>query len=295
MDQPTIGFIGLGQLGAVIAANLTEKGRLHQVYNRTSSKTQPFTTKGVKAATTVTALASACDIVISIVTDDQAVRQLTEGPEGIAAHLRKGGIHISMSTILPSTATEMEQLHRRKGSLYLACPVIGRPEAAKARKLNFCLAGETAAKQQVKDLLTDAGAVNVWDYGENTGAANTAKLCCNFLIISAIESMAEALTLAEKSGVDKSTVMTMLGETIFNCLIYNNYGKAIVEEKFLPAGFTVGLGQKDVRLVKEHADTIHLSMPFADTLALRLANSVQAGHHDHDWTAITLDVKKGGL
>jgi 3-hydroxyisobutyrate dehydrogenase-like beta-hydroxyacid dehydrogenase len=82
-------------------------------------------------------LAAACDIVFSIVSDDNALKQITTGPGGIAANLKAGGIHISISTILPATATELYALHRQHNNFYLATPVMGRPEAARAGKLNF--------------------------------------------------------------------------------------------------------------------------------------------------------------
>ena len=287
-----IGFIGLGSLGHAIALNLAEKARLDYVYNRTHDKTIPYKEKGIAAASSVKELAGACDIVFTIVSDDQALSSFTEGPDGLAAHLKKGGIHISMSTILPATASSLHRLHRQHGSYYIAGPVLGRPEAARARKLNFCLAGDPAAKQQIQDLLTDAGAAKVWDYGEDPQSANTAKLCSNFMLVAALESMAEGLALAEESKVDKGTVMSMLSQTIFNCPIYTNYGTAIVEEKYLPAGFSLRMGQKDVRLVKEQADKVGLPMPFADVLRQRLENCIKAGLGDHDLAAIALDVTR---
>lgn len=291
MSTKTIGFIGLGSLGSAIAANLTEKGQLHHVYNRHIDKTAALAALGVAVSFSVKELAEACDIVVSVVSDDAAVKAITEGSGGIAANLKKDGIHISMSTILPATSDSLETLHRSHGNIYLACPVIGRPEAARTRKLNFCVAGQPAAKQAVTELLTAAGAIKCWDYGEKPGNANTAKLCTNFMLIAAIESMAEGLALAQHSEVDKRTVMTMLGQTIFNCPIYVNYGNTILEEKYEPAGFSLALALKDMKLVARQADQVHLEMPFAELLQNKMQDFVAHGLGTHDLAALALEIE----
>jgi 3-hydroxyisobutyrate dehydrogenase-like beta-hydroxyacid dehydrogenase len=288
----SIGFIGLGNLGQAISMNLAERSRLDLVFNRTTQKTAPFAEKGIRIASSITDLARSCDIVISLVSDDQALASFTEGEMGLAASLKRDGIHLSMSTILPATADSLSALHRQFNNHYIACPVMGRPEAARARKLNFCLAGDESVKQQLQPLLADAGAVNIWDYGAVPSNANTAKLCCNFLIVAAIESMAEAMALAGRSHIDKGAVMNMLTQTLFNCPVYTNYGQAIVAEKFLPAGFSLRMGHKDVRLINEQAERTGLTLPFALALRERMENSVRAGLGDHDWTAIALDIEK---
>ena len=292
MGERNIGFIGLGSLGSVIAANLQEKGQLHYIYNRTPEKIFPFAERGAIACASIKEIARSCDILFSIVSDDAAAMAITEGPGGIAANLKKEGIHVCMSTILPAISISLNQAHRRHDNHYIACPVIGRPEAAKARQLNLCVAGDLTAKHRIAPILADAGAAHVWDYGEEPENANVAKLCCNFMIISSIETMAEGLALAERSSVDKSMVMKMLSQTIFNCLVFNNYGKMIVEEKFFPAGFALRLGLKDVGLIRQQSENVGLSMPFADILQERLENCIGDGLSEYDWAAIALDAAK---
>src|SRR5436190_16632121 len=122
-----LGFIGLGTLGTPIAENLLEKTKQLYVFNRTAAKAQPLVEKGAVLCGSVKELASACDIVFSIVSDDAALKQITAGDDGIAANLKAGGIHISISTILPDTARELSVLHRQHNNSYLASPVMGRP------------------------------------------------------------------------------------------------------------------------------------------------------------------------
>jgi 3-hydroxyisobutyrate dehydrogenase-like beta-hydroxyacid dehydrogenase len=122
-----IGFIGLGNLGTPIAENLLSHHSGMFVYNRTVEKTEPLKKKGAQVCTSVKELAGACDVVFSIISNDAAVKEITGGDDGIAKHLKQGGIHISMSTILPATSNEMYELHKENGSTYIACPVAGRP------------------------------------------------------------------------------------------------------------------------------------------------------------------------
>lgn len=286
-----LGFIGLGNLGTPIAENLLANTGQLLVYNRTASKATPLTGKGAVNCNTVKDLAAQCDIVFSIVADDAALKAVTTGEEGIAVNLKAGGIHVSISTILPQTAEELAALHETYHNHYIASPVMGRPEAAKAGKLNFLVSGNKQITETVKPLLMKAGAVGVWEFGEQVTAANTAKLCSNFLIISAIESMAEGIQLAKKSGVDANTWMTMMTSTLFNAPIYANYGNILLQENYLPAGFRLQLGLKDVNLVMKQAASVNAVMPVGNTLKQQLEACMANGLQDHDWTALALALK----
>jgi len=193
-----IGFIGLGNLGTPIAENILLKQQQLFVYNRTASKAQPLIEKGATMCDSIKEMAKECDIIFSIVSDDKALNDITKGSDGVAKNLREDGVHVSMSTILPATATELGELHKQYHSYYVAAPVMGRPEAARAGKLNFLVSGENAALEMIKPLLRDAGGAGIWEFGNETASANVAKLCSNFLIASAIESMAEGINLAKK-------------------------------------------------------------------------------------------------
>ena len=141
--------------------------------------------KGAVLCRSVKEVAALCDVVFSVVPDDEALKEITEGNAGIAANLKAGGIHISISTILPATAKMLSVLHEQYNTHYLASPVMGRPESARAGKLNFLVSGDKTIIQKAKPLLLLAGAEEVWEFGEKAEAANVAKLCSNFLIAAA--------------------------------------------------------------------------------------------------------------
>ncbi len=287
-----LGFIGLGNLGTPIAENLLSSHKQLCIFNRTASKANPLEKKGAEVCKSVKELSSECDIVFSIVSHDAALKEITEGKSGIAANLKEGGIHVSISTILPATAKELSVLHKKHHNHYLACPVMGRPEAARAKKLNFLISGEKQAIEIVKPFLYYTGAVGVWEFGDEVSSANIAKLCSNFLIISAIEeAMAEGIQLAKKSGIDANAWMHMMTHTFLNAPVYINYGNIILQEKYLPAGFTLKLGLKDVNLVLGQASAVNAKMPFGNVLHQQFSQSIEKGLQEHDWIAIA-DVLK---
>jgi 3-hydroxyisobutyrate dehydrogenase-like beta-hydroxyacid dehydrogenase len=287
-----IGFIGLGNLGTPIAENLLQKGHALVVYNRTAAKAQPLKEKGATVAASVKDVATSSDIVFSIVSDDAALNQITLGEDGIAANLKAGGIHVSLSTILPATATALHGVHQQHNNHYLAAPLMGRPEAAKARKLNFLVSGDAALIAMVKPFLTDGGAAGIWEFGSELSAANVAKLCNNFLIVSAIEAMAEGMNLAGKSGLDTTKWYEMITQTLFNAPIYVNYGNMLLKETYKqPGGFALRLGLKDVNLVLQQAETAGTEMPTAQTVKKQMDKCMADGLSESDWTAVAMALK----
>ena len=286
-----LGFVGLGNLGSPIAENLLKSTQQLFVYNRNKDKSQPLVEKGAIACGSVSEIASLCDIVFSAVSNDAALKEITDGKGGIAAHLKEGGIHVSVSTVLPATGKELYALHNKYKNHYLASPVMGRPEAARAGKLNFLVSGNKAAIEQAKPFLLKAGASGVWEFGDEPRAANVAKLCSNMLIMSAVEAMAEGIQLAAKSGIDPAIWMNMLTQTLFSSPVYINYSNILLNKQFLPPGFSLRLALKDVNLVIEQAATVNAKMPVGKTVQQQFMNSIGNGHAEYDMTAVALQLK----
>jgi 3-hydroxyisobutyrate dehydrogenase-like beta-hydroxyacid dehydrogenase len=280
------GFVGLGNLGLAIAENLLASQRPLYLYNRTAAKARPLVEKGAVLCGSLKEMATQCDVVFSIVSDDQALEQITKGPEGLAAHLRPNGIHVSLSTILPATSESLHALHREKGSHYLACPVMARPEVARARKINFLISGDAASITTVKPLLVQAGATGVWEFGDQIGAANVAKLASNYLVLMAMVALGEGINLAQRSQIDTELWMRMLTETYFNAPVYKNYSRLILDEAYLPASFTLDLGLKDMNLVLAHAARAQASMPGGEQARTLLSAASSSGLGQHDVTAV---------
>jgi 3-hydroxyisobutyrate dehydrogenase-like beta-hydroxyacid dehydrogenase len=282
-----IGFIGLGNLGTPIAENILESGHELFVYNRTASKTKVLTDKGATACATIKELAAACTVIVTMVSDDKALQSISEGADGLIKNLQPGGVHISMSTILPLTAENLSKQHTQSGSHYLAAPVFGRPDAARARKLNYVVSGDPTLRQQFEQLLKDAGGAGVWDFGDTITAANTVKLCGNFTIAAAMEAIGESAALANRSGIDAQKMWSFFSQTIFNTPLYQNYSKIIVTRQFEPAAFTMTLGLKDINLVLSQASQVQHKMPLANLLQHHMQQVIEKQSPDIDWSAVS--------
>jgi 3-hydroxyisobutyrate dehydrogenase-like beta-hydroxyacid dehydrogenase len=287
----TIGFVGLGRMGEPMARNLLQAGYALNVYNRTAAKASALVEQGARLASQPGDAVASDGIVISIVANDEALERVTLGQGGIAEKLGENGVHLSMSTVSPETSRKLAAHHEQKGAMYVAAPVFGRPDAAAAKKLWTTLSGPDKAKDRVRTVVEALGQ-GVFDFGEDPGAANVVKLAGNFLIVSALEAMAEAFTLAEKNGIDRDSVASMMGQTIFSCPIYQNYGKAIASQTYEPAGFKLALGLKDVSLVLQAATASGTPMPLASLVRDRLVASIANGRQDMDWTALALSVSQ---
>jgi 3-hydroxyisobutyrate dehydrogenase-like beta-hydroxyacid dehydrogenase len=221
--------------------------------------------------------------------DDRALEEVAITGDDLARHLGPGGVHVSMSTVSPEMARKVAQHHDRFGVTYVAAPVFGRPEAAAARKLWICVSGSAAAKERVKPILEALGQ-GIFDMGESPAAAHVMKLVGNFWIMSAIETMAEGLAMAEKNGLDPARAVEMLGQTLFACTIYQNYGRMVLARRFEPAGFRLELGLKDVDLLLKTAGSSKVAMPAASLLHDRMVAGVAKGRGHLDWTAVVLDI-----
>jgi 3-hydroxyisobutyrate dehydrogenase-like beta-hydroxyacid dehydrogenase len=274
-----IGFIGLGNMGLNMANNLIASGHQLQVYNRSAGKANELEQSSITKCKTPAEAASNVSIVISMLSDDDVV---TEATNGILQTLQKGALHISMSTISPDVSQKLSDQHKSAGSSYLAAPVFGRPEAAAAKKLWICVSGSQESKDIAKPILDCLGQ-GVIDFGEDAGGANVVKIAGNFMIMSSLEIMAEAFTLAEKHGLDRAKVADFFGSTIFNAPIYQNYGKLIANKQYEPVGFKASLGYKDARLAFKLAQQSQTPMPVGTLIHNRLLSAVAKGLGDRDW------------
>ena len=284
-----IGFIGLGHMGRAMADNLITAGYAVHVYNRTPDKAAGLVARGAKLALHPSHTAEPGGVVITMLSDDQALESVVMGEQGFLEHLGPHGIHVSMSTVSPVLARRLAQDHQRYQVSYVAAPVFGRPEAAAARKLWICKSGPHAAKQRIQPVLMAMGQ-GIFDFGEEPGAAHVVKLAGNFLLASALEALAEALTLGEKNGIDRTALADMFSKTLFACPAYQVYGEAIAQGRYQPPGFTVSLGLKDLNLVLGTAAMSTMPMPLASLLHDRFLATIAKGWGNLDWAAVALSV-----
>jgi 3-hydroxyisobutyrate dehydrogenase-like beta-hydroxyacid dehydrogenase len=279
-----VGFIGLGHMGAGMAANLLKAGHEVTVYNRTRAKAEPLVKGGAKEAATI---ADACrgDAVFTMLANDDAVEVVVFGEDGILERLPAGAIHISSSTISVGLAERLTTAHDVVGQGFVAAPVFGRPDVAAAGQLYVIAAGEQAAVRTTASLLEAIGQ-KTFVVSEAPRAAYLVKLSANFLIGSVIEALGEAIALIGKGGIDSHQYVDILTSTLFGAPIYKTYGTLLADAKFKPAGFAAPLGQKDIRLVLAAAEDLRVPMPIASLLRDRFLTLLAHGGDRLDWTAI---------
>jgi 3-hydroxyisobutyrate dehydrogenase-like beta-hydroxyacid dehydrogenase len=210
---------------------------------------------------------------------------VVSGEGGILASLPRGGIHVSLSTISTALSDRLAADHSKAGQEFVAAPVFGRPEAAEAAKLAVVAAGPSSSVQRCKPLFEAMGP-KLLVAGERSSMANVVKLSGNFLIATVLESLAEALAFARKSGVDPGLLLEFLTTTMFTAPVYKTYGELIVQGKHEPAGFALPLGLKDVRLVLQAAEAASVPMPIASVLRDRFVTAMARGNQDKDWSVI---------
>ena len=279
-----VGLIGLGRMGSGIAKSLLRAGHRLTIFNRTRERAEALRADGASVAGSV---AEACqgDVVLTMVADDAALEAVVSGGGGILASLGGGCVHVSLSTISVALSDHLAAEHTKAGQEYVAAPVFGRPEAAEAAKLVVVAAGAATSVQRCKPLFEALGP-KLFVVGEHPSMANTVKLTGNFLIATVLESLAEALAFARKSGVDAALLLDFLTTTMFTAPVYKSYGELIVQEKHSPPGFTLPLGLKDVRLVLQAAEAASVPMPIASVLRDRFLTAMARGNQDKDWSVI---------
>lgn len=279
-----IGFIGLGNMGAAMAANLLTAGHEVTAYNRSPEKVTALAAQGAHPAASI---ADACrgDVVVTMLANDTAVEAVTFGEGGILAALGEGAIHVSSSTVSTALAQRLAHAHADAGQGFVAAPVFGRPEAAAAAKLFVVAAGAPAAITAVTPVF-DAIGQRTFVLGDQPQAANLVKISGNFLIASVIESLGEAMALVSKAGVDKQQYLELLTSTLFDAPVYRTYGGLLAREEFSPAGFAATLGLKDVKLALGAGEELEVPLPVASLLRDRFLTLLATGGGELDWSAV---------
>ena len=279
-----VSLIGLGNMGIGIAHSLLRGGHRLTVFNRTRQKSEALRSDG---ATVAQNIADACrnEVVLTMLADDAALEAVAFGNDGILAPLGKNAIHVSLSTISVRLANRLAQEHDRASQKFVSAPVFGRPQAAEAARLAVVAAGAAADVERCKPLFAAMGP-KLLVIGSEPSLANTVKLSGNFLIASVLESLAEAMAFAKKSGVDARTLLDFLTSTLFDAPVYKTYGGLIVEGKHDEVGFAAPLGLKDVRLVLEAAGAKDVPMPIASVLRDRLLTAIARGNAEKDWSVL---------
>ncbi|MEL6059624.1 MULTISPECIES: NAD(P)-dependent oxidoreductase [unclassified Methylobacterium] len=276
-----VGIIGMGRMGRGMAASLARSGHTVRAWNRS-----PEAAKGIAGVTPVGSAAEAFagDAVITMLADDAALEAVIVAG-GLLDRPERPGVHIGMSTISVALARQLAAVHERAGVPYISAPVFGRPDVAEAGKLNIVAAGASDLIDRAAPLL-DAMGAKTWRFGEDPVRANAVKLAGNFMLVSAIEAMAEGCALTEGHGVPGADFLDLMTNTLFASPVYKGYGASIAQNRYEPPGFILKLGAKDVRLALQAAEGAGVPMPFASVLRDGLIEAISHGDGEKDLAAL---------
>lgn len=280
-----IGWIGLGLMGNPMSQQLLKAGYPVTVYNRHKDKEAALKGQGATTASTPKELIEQTDVVIIMVTDDKAIRDLFEGENGLFKADASGKIIVNMSTVSPAISKEMAALCKARNLHYLDAPVSGSVKQAETAQLVIMVGGDVDVFEKVKPVLEKIGkmAVNVGAIG----AGNAAKLAINTLLSFYTQGLAEAVILAKNNGIEPEVLLNLLG----NAAIANPYtklkGDAIVNNNFT-AAFSLKNIVKDLKLSRD----IGLTTPLGEA-AIKTFEAASHDFGDEDLIAIYKYLNKG--
>jgi 3-hydroxyisobutyrate dehydrogenase-like beta-hydroxyacid dehydrogenase len=275
----TIGFVGLGAMGAAIAGRLLGLEG-NEVYgnNRTKAKAQPLIERGLRWRDTPREAAAAAEVVISMVTDDAALAAITGGPDGIVAGLLPGQLYIDMSTVSPRASTDLAARVGEAGALMVDAPVSGSVPAARDGSLAILVGGTAAAFEAASPVLSRLG--NVSHVGEN-GHGLLLKLAVNISLAAQMIAFSEGVLLAERGGIDREVATKVMAETAIGSPMLRARAPLVLN---LPeqAWFDVALMHKDIRLARDAGRQEGVQLPSATTADSILSDAERAGYGHRD-------------
>ena len=292
MKEKTLGFIGVGLLAQPMVKHLLDGGYEVLIHNRRRDPLEKLISKGAVYCQRPEDAVIEGGILFNCLPDDAALLSVFHAHGTMFRKLGDTGLHVSMATISPQASKIVHERHKTLGGNYCVATVMGRPDVVENKKQFYIMAGASRQLDRVTTDYWNPSAALPLLLEKNRSSRNAAKLSFNFLIASAIESMAESFTFAKKNGVDVNQFFSMISETFFACPLYKNYGKAIIDRQFYEPLFKMALGAKDMNLVSSSAKECRTPMRFASVLQDRFTASLAKGRENYDWIGIALDVEE---
>ncbi|KQN32487.1 6-phosphogluconate dehydrogenase [Pedobacter sp. Leaf41] len=278
-----IGWIGLGNMGIPMATQLIDAAYQVAVYNRSKGKESELQKLGAATAETPQALLEKADIVILMVSDDQAIEQIFEGDKGLLSADAKGKIIINMSTVSPGISKQMHQKCKLNGIDYLDAPVSGSVKQAETGQLVIMVGGEEEVFEKAKPVLEKLGKLTL-RVGE-VGAGNQAKLAINSLLALYTQGLAETVLFANQNGVKTDDLLNLINSAAIGNIFTKIKGDAILAENYKPA-FALKHIVKDLRLARDEG----ISSPLAKTV-LKTFENAEAEYGEEDLIAVIKALK----
>lgn len=278
-----IGFIGLGIMGKPMVRNLLKAGYAVTVYNRSRPAMDELATDGATVADSIAHLTQTVDVIITCVSDSPDVDGIVFSENGILSSVQSGMLFIDMSTIAAATSRKIFQALQTKGVSALDAPVSGGDIGAQQGTLSIMVGGEKSAFDRALPILQAMGK-NIVHIGD-AGAGQITKACNQIVVAMTVQGVAEALTLAKKSGVDGAKVRDALLGGFAQSKVMEVHGQKMLDRNFSP-GFKLDLFRKDMNIVLQTAMQEKISLPGSANAAEQM-NALQAqGKGDLDFISV---------
>jgi 3-hydroxyisobutyrate dehydrogenase-like beta-hydroxyacid dehydrogenase len=281
-DQVNLGFIGLGNMGSRIAQRLLGRGYRLSVYDRNLVKEETIAAQGGVVATSIQALASSVDVVLSCLTNDEAVRTVYTGAEGVFSGARPGTVVLEMSTISPDTSRELHRLGAGAGLQVLDVAISGSTPAAEQGTLTLLVGGDGDLFSAAEPIF-QAVAKHFFLLG-GAGSGTAMKLVVNTLLGVGMQAIAEAVVLGETIGLDRGRLLQVLSETAVVAPAHMGKLASAANNDYHPQ-FPLLLMNKDFELILRAAAKNHVRLP-ATEAAFYVNAEESDGNHDEDFSAV---------
>jgi 3-hydroxyisobutyrate dehydrogenase-like beta-hydroxyacid dehydrogenase len=286
----TISYLGLGTMGGGMASNLLKAGYKLTVWNRGAEKCKPFARKGAQVAESPVEAVRGVDLVMYSLSNDRAVEEVVFGAEGILSGINEGQIAMDMSTVLPATSLREQAAYSKRGVDFLDAPVFGSKQESAEAQLWIMATGKRDAFEKVKPVLQHLGET-VHYFGKNGNAA-AMKLVGNLIVALELEALAEGLVLAQKAGLDLSTVMEVLKVADFRSPLLVSNGQNILNRDF-STSFALKLMLKDAGLIEKFAGSLQSPIPALRVVQKTLESAAALGFEKENASAVIKALEKG--
>ena len=293
MSDHAVGFLGLGTMGAAMAANLARAGFAVTAWNRTPRQQPDLEALGVTMAATPSAVARATDVIVICVSDTPDVDAVLFGPDGVAAGRPTGKLVIDCSTISPSATRDFAARLASAGVDLVDAPVSGGSEGAQKATLTIFCGGETAAVERARPIL-DAMGKTITHVGPS-GSGQAVKAVNQVILAGAYLGVAEGIVLALKAGLDVEQVVGALGGGAAQSWVLANRSSRMLENDY-PLGFKVALHRKDLGIALDLAREMGADLPVSALAAGFEDGLIADGHAEDDMSALARVIRsRSGL
>ncbi len=279
-----VGFIGLGMMGDPMCRNLMAAGHDVTVYNRSREKMAPLVAAGAKGAASVTRLVEESEVVITMLSDPAAVREVAAGQGGIIFALSPGKTYIDMSTVSPESSREIAAMTRRMGADYLEAPVLGSRKPAAEKALVILAGGDAAVAKRMEPLLLAMGS-KVVHLGD-VGAAAHMKLIINQMLGTILCVFAEAALTGMAAGLSAERMLEVIQGSVVACPAVQAKGRDMLGSRAFAVQFPLKHAHKDLRLAVLAGDAAGVPTPVTAAAHQLFSIARERGFGEHDVSAV---------